>query len=141
MAAESRTNECLSLRSVIVLLKLYLKDEFSYGPVVEKKKKSKSPTIIFFEFFFKIFSKVWSSNNKVSHIWTKIGKFFGYRSAKSCSTAGWEGFGKLFLFHKILDLLQNWWMFLRISAAIPSFFLSVYSMCEIRRPYYIITIW
>ena len=139
MAAESRTNECRSLRSVVVLLKLYLKDEFSYGPVVEKKKKSKSPTIIFFEFFFKIFSKVWSSNNKVSHIWTKIGNFLGYRSAKSCSTAGWEGFGKtqLFLFNKILDLLQNWWIFLRNSAATLSFFPSVYSMCEIRRPYYI----
>ena len=109
MAAESRTNECRSLRSVVVLLKLYLKDEFSYGPVVEKKKKSKGRTIIFFEFFFKNFSKVWSGNNKVPHIWTKIANFFGNRSAKSCSTAGWEGFGKtqLFLFHRILDLLQN----------------------------------
>ena len=89
-------------------------------------------------FFFKNFSKVWSGNNKVPHIWTKIGNFFGYRSAKSCSTAGWEGFGKtqLFLFHKILNLLQNWWIFLRISADILSFLLSVYSMCEIRRPYY-----
>ena len=99
MAAEFRTNECRSLRSVIIVLLIpYLKDEFSYGPEVEKKKKSKSPTIIFFEFFYKKFSKVWSGNNKVSHIWTKIGNFFGYRSAKSCSTAGWKGFGKTQLF-------------------------------------------
>ena len=109
MAAESRTNACPSLRSVTILLKNNVKDVFSHRPEVEKKKKSKSRTIIFFEFFFKKFSKVWSGNNKVSHIWTKIGNFFGYRSAKSCSTAGWEGFGKtqLFLFNKILDLLQN----------------------------------
>ena len=109
MAAESRTIECRSLRSATILLKLNLKDEFSYGPVVEKKKNSKGRTIIFFEFFFKNFSKVWSGNNKVPHIWTKICDFFGYRSAKSCSIAGWEGFGKtqLFLFNKVLDLLQN----------------------------------
>ena len=138
MAAESRTNECRSLRSVIVLLKLYLKDEFSYGPEVEKKKISKRPTIIFSDFFFKNFSKVWSGNNKVPHIWTKIDNFFGNSLAKSCSTAGWEGFWKtqLFLLHKVLDLLQNCWNFLRISADILSFFPSVYSMCEIRRPYY-----
>ena len=76
MAAEFRTNECRSLRNVIVLLKPYLKDEFSYRPEVEKKKKSKSRTIIFFEFFFKIFSKVWSGNNKVPQIWTKNDHFF-----------------------------------------------------------------
>ena len=76
MAAESRTIECRSLRSATILLKLNLKDEFSYGPVVEKKKKSKGRTIIFFEFFFKNFSKVWSGNNKVPHIWTKICDFF-----------------------------------------------------------------
>ena len=122
MAAESRTNECQSLRSVTRLLKNSIKDVFSYRPEVEKEKKSKSPTIIFFEFFFKIFSKVWSSNNKVSHIWTKIGNFFGYRSAKSCSTAGWEGFGKTQLFYFIRFLI-----YCKIDE----------SFCEIRRPHYL----
>ena len=79
MAAESRTNKCRSLRSVTILLKNNVKDGFSYRPEVEKEKKSKSPTIIFYDFFFKNFSKVWSGNNKVPHIWTKIGHFVGYR--------------------------------------------------------------
>ena len=54
-------------------------------------------------------------------------RFFGYKSAKSCSTAGWKGFGKtqLFLFYKVLNWPQNWWMVLRNSAATLSFFLSV----------------
>ena len=61
----------------------------------EKRKKSKCPTIFFISFyFFKNNCEVWSGNNKVPHIWTKIGHLFCYRSVKICSTPGWKGFGK-----------------------------------------------
>ena len=122
MAAESRTNECRSLRSVIALLKPYLKDEFSYGPEVEKKKKSKSPTNFFLFFFSKIFLRFGQVIIKSLIFGLKLAIFLVTGRQRVALLQGGKDLEKLNFFYLIR---------FSIYCKTDEYF------CKIRRPYYL----